>query len=80
MDLGGIGDIVEDFGEQNHQEESKADSRLGCVRNFSIRETIKSKEEVQVKNEEVQAKIIEIQEKRKMGPCKGTEARQAKRK
>jgi hypothetical protein len=39
---------------------AKADQRLGCVRNFVTRETIKSKEEVQVKSEMVQAKIVEI--------------------
>jgi hypothetical protein len=63
-DLQGIGDIREDFGERNHQDQAKVDRRLGCVRNFATRETIKSKEEVQVKDEKVQAKIVEIKEKR----------------
>jgi hypothetical protein len=39
-DLDGIGDLGEDFGERNHQDEAKANQRLGCVRNFAIRETI----------------------------------------
>jgi hypothetical protein len=78
--LEGIGDLGEDFGERNHQDEAKSDRRLGCVRNFATREGIKSKEEVQTKDENVQAKMIQIMEKRKRGPCQGTEARQATRK
>jgi uncharacterized FAD-dependent dehydrogenase len=76
-DLGGMGDLGEDFGERNHQDEAKADRHLGCVSNFAIRENIKSKEEVQTKDLKVQAKIVEIQEKRKRVPLEGTEARQA---
>jgi hypothetical protein len=78
--LDGIGNLGQDFGEQNHQDESKADRRLGCVQNFARRETIKSKEEVQTKDQKVQGKIIEIKEKRKGGPSNGTEARQAAKK
>jgi hypothetical protein len=78
--LEGIGDLGEDFDERNHQDEAKSDRRLGCVRNFATRETIKSKEEVQTKDRKVQAKMIDIKEKRKRGPCQGTEARQATRK
>jgi hypothetical protein len=40
------------------------------------RETIKSKEEVQMKDEKVQAKIIKIKRKRKRGHTEGTAARQ----
>jgi hypothetical protein len=76
-DLNGIGDVGEDFGEQNHQDEAKADRRLGCVRNFATRETIKSREEVQTKDEKVQAKIVEINGKRKRGQSEGTQERQA---
>ena len=76
----GIGDLGEDFGERNHQDESKADRRLGCVRNFAMRETIKSKEEVQIKDEKVQAKIVEIRQKRKKAPSDANEARQAAKK
>ena len=76
-DLDGIGDIGEDFGKRNHQDEAKADRRLGCVRNFATREKIKSKEEVQIKDEKVQARIVAIKEKRKKGPSDANEARQA---
>jgi hypothetical protein len=79
-DLDGIGDIGEDFGERNHQDEAKADRRLGCVRNFATRETIKSKEEVQIKDEKVQARIVAIKEKRKKGPSDANEARQVAKK
>jgi hypothetical protein len=78
-DFGGIGDNGEDFGERNHQDEAKADRRLGCVRNFAKREAIKSKEEVQVKDEKVQAKIVDITGKRKRGHSEGTQARQTAR-
>jgi hypothetical protein len=75
----GIGDVGEDFGERNHQDEAKADRRLGCVRNFAKREGIKSKEEVQVKDEKVQAKMVQIKGKRKRGQSEGTEVRQSAR-
>ena len=52
--LEGIGDVGEKAGERNHQDEAKADRRLGCVRHFGTRETTKSKEEVQIKSEKVQ--------------------------
>jgi hypothetical protein len=35
-DLDGIGDLGEDFGERNHQDEAKADRHLGCVRNLQL--------------------------------------------
>jgi hypothetical protein len=76
-ELQGLGDIGEDFGERNHQDQAKADRRLGCVRNFAAREKIKSLEEVQAKDTKVQAKIIEIKVKRSRGQYEGTEARQA---
>jgi hypothetical protein len=41
---------------------------------------MKSREEVQRKNETAQAQISEIDGKRKRGPSEGTEARQAARK
>jgi hypothetical protein len=71
-ELHGIDDLGEDFGERNHQYQTKADRRLGCVRNFATRESIKSKEEVEVKSEVVKAKIMEIQGKQKRGPYEGT--------
>jgi hypothetical protein len=74
--LDGIGDLGEDFGERNHQDQAKADRRLGCIRHFATQETIKSKEEVQMKDENLQAKIIEIKRKRKRGHSKGTIAHQ----
>jgi hypothetical protein len=46
----GIGNLGEDFGEQNHQDQAKADRRLGCFQNFAAHETIKSLEEVQAKD------------------------------
>jgi hypothetical protein len=75
--LDGIGNLGEDFGERNHQDEAKADRRLGCVRNFAIRESIKSKEEVQVKDQRMQAKLIKIKEKQRKGPSVVNQARQA---
>jgi hypothetical protein len=72
----GIGDLGEDFGERNHQDQAKADQRLGCLRHFATRETIKSKEEVQIKDKKVQAKIIKIKRKQKRGHSKGSIARQ----
>ena len=79
QELNGFGDLGEDFGERNHQDQAKDDRQLGCVRNFATREAIKSREEVQVKDEKVQAKILEIKGKRKRGVYEGTEARQAAR-
>jgi hypothetical protein len=76
-ELSGFGDLGEDFGERNHQDQAKADRRLGCVRNFAAREKIKSLEEVQIKDEKVQAKIIDIKIKRQRGPNEGSAARQA---
>jgi hypothetical protein len=79
QELNGFGDLGEDFGEQNHQDQAKANRRLGCFRNFAVRKAIKSREEVQIKDEKVQAKILEIKGKRKRGLYKGTEARHAAR-
>jgi hypothetical protein len=76
-EIHGIGDLGEDFGERNHQDQARADRRLGCVRNFAAREKIKSLEEVQGKDAKVQAKISDIKIKRQRGHDKGTEARQA---
>jgi hypothetical protein len=42
-----------------------------------VREAIKSKEEVQVKDEKMQAKIFEIKGKYRRGLYEGTEARKA---
>jgi hypothetical protein len=78
--LRGIGDLGEDFGERNHQDKAKADCRLGCIRNFATRESIKSREEVQIKSEKVQARILAIKEKRKKGPSDANEVRQAAKK
>ena len=78
--LEGVGGVGEDCGERNHQDEAKADRRLGCVGHFPTRENIKSKEEVQRKDTRVQAKMGEIEGKRKRGCLEGTEARQAARK
>jgi uncharacterized membrane protein YkoI len=78
-ELHGIGDLGKDFGERNHQDQAKADRRLGCVRNFASRESIKSRAEVEVKSEVVKAKIMEIQGKRKRGPYEGTVERQAQK-
>jgi hypothetical protein len=79
QELNGFGDIGEDFGERKHQDQAKADRRLGCVRNFAVREAIKSREEVQVKEEKVQAKIHEIKGKHKRGLYEGIEVRQTAR-
>jgi hypothetical protein len=76
-ELQGLGNIGEDFGERNHQDQAKADQRLGCVRNFAAREKIKSLEEVQAKDTKVQAKSIKIKVKCSRGQYEGTEARQA---
>jgi hypothetical protein len=37
LELHGFGDLGEDFGERNHQDQAQADRRLGCIRIF-IRE------------------------------------------
>jgi hypothetical protein len=79
-DLDGIGDLGKDFGERNQQDEAKADRRLGCVQKFAIKEWIKSKEEVQIKDEKVQAKIVAIRKKRKKGPSDANKVRQAAKK
>jgi hypothetical protein len=78
--LDGIGDLWEYFGECNHQDEAKSDRLLGCLRNFATRESIKSKEGVQIKSEQVQARIVEIKEKRKKDPSDAIEVRQAAKK
>jgi hypothetical protein len=44
-----ISDMGEDFGEQNHQDQVKAERLLGYVQKFGTRETIKSKKEIQTK-------------------------------
>jgi hypothetical protein len=76
-DLKGVGDLGKDFGEQKHQDEAKAD----VPHIFPTRETIKSKEEVQTKDQNVQANIIQFKTKRKRGPYyEGTEARKAAKK
>jgi hypothetical protein len=75
-ELQGFGDLGEDFGERNHQDQAKADRRLGCVRNFVAQEKLKSLEEVQAKDTKVQAKIQNIKVKRSRGHYEGTEARQ----
>jgi hypothetical protein len=68
-DLKGVGDLGKDFGEQKHQDEAKAD----VPHIFPTRETIKSKEEVQTKDQ--------FKTKRKRGPYyEGTEARKAAKK
>jgi hypothetical protein len=76
-EFNGIGDLGEDFGERNHQDQAKADRRLGCVRNFAAREKLKSLEEVQAKDSTVLAKISDIKVKRQRGQSEETEARQA---
>jgi hypothetical protein len=76
----GIGGNTEDFGERNHQDQAKADRRLGCVRNFARREAIKSKEEVQMKDDKVRDKIIHFKNKRKKTPSGEAKARQATKK
>ncbi len=53
-DLDGVGDLGKDFGQQNHQDQAKADIRIGRVKTIGTREMIESKGEVQTKNEKVQ--------------------------
>jgi hypothetical protein len=48
--------------------------------NFATRETIKIKEEVEVKDQKVQAKIIEIKGEVEKGPSEEAEAHQAEKK
>jgi hypothetical protein len=79
-DLEVIEDLGEDFGERNHQDEAKADRRLRCVPNFATRESIESKEEVQINSEKMQAQIVKIKEKRKKGPSDANQVRQAAKK
>jgi hypothetical protein len=77
QELDGIGNLGEDFDERNNQDQAKADWRLGCVQNFAAREKLKSLEELQTKDSQVQAKLIDIKGKRKRKQSKVTVARQA---
>jgi hypothetical protein len=73
----GFSDIAEDAGERNHQDEAKADRRLGAIRDFTRKETFKSKDEVRKKNPKVEAKIEEMLEKNKRHGSGDAEARRA---
>jgi hypothetical protein len=79
QEINGFGDLGEDFGERNHQDQAKADRRLGCIRNFAAREAIKSREEVQVKDKKVHTKILEMKVKCKRGLYERAEAWKAAR-
>jgi hypothetical protein len=72
----GFSDIAEDAGKRNHQDEAKADRRLGSIQDITRKETFKSKDEVRKKNPKVEAKIEEILEKNK---CQGSGDAEAQR-
>jgi hypothetical protein len=61
----GFADLAEDAGERNHQDEAKADRRLGGIRDFARKEDFKSKDEFRKKNPVVQEKITQLREKNK---------------
>jgi hypothetical protein len=73
----GFADMAEDAGERNHQHEAKADRRLGAIRDFTRKETFKSKDEVRKKNPKVEAKIAGMVEKTKRQSSGDAEARRA---
>jgi methionyl-tRNA synthetase len=77
QDLNSFDDLGDNFGEQNHQAQVKADQCHQCIHNFAAMEAIKSREEVQVRDKKSQEKFLEIKGKHKRGLYKGTEARQA---
>jgi hypothetical protein len=62
----GYGDLGEDFGERAHQTESKLDKRFSAIRDFSRKEKVKSKVEVQVSLPLVQVKQEEMIGKTKL--------------
>jgi hypothetical protein len=49
----GFADLGEDAGERNHQDEAKADRRLGAIHDYALKEAFKSKDEVKRKNPKV---------------------------
>jgi hypothetical protein len=73
----GFADLGEDAGERNHQDEAKADRRLGAIRDYVLKEAFKSKDEVKRKNPKVEAKIAQLVDKNKRKSSGETEARQA---
>ena len=73
----GFADLGEDAGERNHQDEAKADRRLGAILDYAQQEAFKSKDEVKKKNPKVEAKIEQLVDKNKRKPLWDTEARQA---
>jgi hypothetical protein len=72
----GFADLAEDAGERNHQDESKADKRLGAIRDYPRKEEFKSKDEFRKKNPVVQEKIEQLREKNKRNTSGDAEARQ----
>ncbi len=73
----GFADLGEDAGERNHQDEAKADRRLGAIRDYALKEAFKSKDEVKRKNPKVEAKIAQLVDKNKRKSSGETKARQA---
>ena len=72
----GFADLGEDAGERNHQDEAKADRRLGAIRKYAQKEAFKSKDEVRKKNPKVEAKIAQLIDKNKRKSSGDTKARQ----
>ena len=72
----GFACLGEDAGKRNHQDEAKADRRLGAIRDYKRKESFKSKDEFRKKNPVVQEKIAELREKNKRKTSGDAEARQ----
>ena len=77
----GFGDLTEDEGERNHQQEAKVDLLLGAVRDFAKKENLKSKKEAQRKAAPVTCKMYVVFDKNKRGPTLNDtdESRRAKK-
>jgi hypothetical protein len=73
----GFAALGEDAGERNHQDETKADRRLGAIRDYAKKEAFKSKDEVRKKNPKVEAKIAELKIKNKRKSNGEVEGRKA---
>ena len=72
----GFADLGEDAGKRNHQDKSKADKRLGAIRDYARKEDFKSKDEFRKKTPAVQENIAQLREKNKRKTSGDAEARQ----
>ena len=56
----GIGDLTEDFGEQNHQYKAKEDRLRSSVWDFAQRQALKSRDKVKNKDRLVKIKVEHV--------------------